>query len=202
MSADNNPRQSAAPDKARLFFALWPTPPAAESLVAIARDVAKTHGGRVTRPETVHLTLAFLGEVPLASLPEIKRAAALVAVPAFDITLNRLEFWTRQRLQVARCDCPPQLADLVDQLRRSLAATGLLPARADYPFKPHVTLVRKMPLAGEASGEAAGESEKPPMALPKIDPPVWNCDRFVLARSRLSPAGSGYELVAAFPLGG
>lgn len=152
----------------------------------------------MTRPETVHLTLAFLGEVPLALLPEIKKAAGSVAVPAFQIALDRLEFWMRQRLLVARCDCPPQLFDLVEQLRRSLAATGLLSARADYPFKPHVTLLRKMPFIEVT----ASEGEMPPKALPKIEPQVWNCDRFVLARSHLSPAGSGYEPVVEFPLGG
>lgn len=47
----------------RLFFALWPSPAAAERLASAATDAAARLGGRPTRLETLHLTLAFLGEV-------------------------------------------------------------------------------------------------------------------------------------------
>ena len=48
----------------RLFFALWPPLEVAEQLAGVARAVAQQFGGKPTRQETLHLTLAFLGEVP------------------------------------------------------------------------------------------------------------------------------------------
>lgn len=204
MSADKSPPAAGASARARLFFALWPTPAAAASLVAIGGEVAGRQGGKVTRAETVHLTLAFLGEVPLASLQAIEEAARSVRVPPFCIALNRLESWPRQRLLVARCDCPPALAELVRQLREALATKALLPAHADLPFKPHVTLVRKLPPAvagGQPAAPMSGDGGHWP-APAEIRPQVWDCERFVLARSRLSPSGSDYAIVAEFPLAG
>jgi len=48
----------------RLFFALWPPTAAAEQLTDIANSISKQLGGKPTRQDTVHLTLAFLADVP------------------------------------------------------------------------------------------------------------------------------------------
>ena len=46
----------------RLFFALCPPASGARALAQWAADVQRGAGGRATREETIHLTLAFLGE--------------------------------------------------------------------------------------------------------------------------------------------
>ena len=74
----------------RLFFALWPSPHAVESLAGVARDCALRFGGRPTRAETVHMTLAFLGEQPDARFSDIVAAASSVAFAPFDLKLDRL----------------------------------------------------------------------------------------------------------------
>ena len=67
----------------RLFFALWPSLTAAEKLAATATEAARRIGGRATRRETLHLTLAFLGEVADEHVPHLCGLATGLSAPAF-----------------------------------------------------------------------------------------------------------------------
>ena len=166
----------------RLFFALWPSPEAARALGEWARAVRRESGGRATRDETIHLTLAFLGEAD----PEKAIAAARpVRGQAFDLPVDTALYWPRQRIVWAGPrEMPEALADLAHQLHARLAAEGFV--LEDRPFAAHITLVRK---AGKLATLAA------------LPPVRWRADEFVLVRSTPSTLGSRYEAVARFHLG-
>ena len=66
----------------RLFFALWPAREMADALTDWAAPIAGQSGGRLTRAETIHMTLAFLGNVPDSSLPRACAAARRMHVLA------------------------------------------------------------------------------------------------------------------------
>jgi 2'-5' RNA ligase len=172
---------------ARVFFALWPPAEGAERLGGIARATAANHGGRATRPETIHLTLAFVGDVPEARLPDLVDAAAGVRGQPFDLGLDQVGFWTHNRLCWAGTSAPPAaLAELAGALRTALRGAGFPIERERGAFVPHVTLVRKTASAVPAQ----------PIA-PAV---AWPCAAFVLVRSRLSVHGSAYEVLREFPL--
>jgi len=171
-------------DTVRLFFALWPPAGLAEQLAALARQIG---GGRATRADTIHLTLAFLGAVPVDRLDALRAVAATIEAPAFELHIDRLGYWAHKHLLWAGCAPEPALAGLVDLLRCALQNAGF--AEVDgkrQEFFPHVTLLRK--LAEKAQ----------PGDCPQLD--RWPCQRFVLVRSRLSAAGSVYETIGEFPL--
>ena len=170
----------------RLFFAIWPPEAVAQALAGHARTLAQRFGGRATRPETAHLTLAFLGDVEEGRLPAVLEAARGVCAAPFELTLDRVGFWRHNRLFWAGClSTPPELQALADGLRNGLRAAAL-PCDLAQAFVPHLTLVRKV-------------SDDHP-ALPEVEPLRWFCDRFVLVRSQLGAAGAGYSIVADFPL--
>ncbi len=170
----------------RLFFALWPPVPVARSLASQADTLAKKFGGRATRQETIHLTLAFLGDVGEKQLPAVLETAGEVVVTPFELAIDRLGFWCHNRLIWAGCGAtPPALEILVNGLREGLRAASL-PCDAAQAFVPHVSLVRKV-------------GDRRPV-LPEFTPLSWACDRFVLVRSQLGTAGAGYSTVAEFPL--
>ena len=172
---------------ARVFFALWPSPEAARQLAAVAASFAAAAGGRATRLESIHLTLAFLGDVAVDRLPELERAAREVRGEAFALTLDRLGIWPHNRIFWAGCSVlPPALAELSAALGAALPAAGFAVADAWRTFTPHVTLVRKM-VALDA-------------ALPECELAAWNNRQFVLARSTRSAEGSSYRTIAEFPL--
>ncbi len=173
----------------RLFFALWPTPQAAEHLATIAAEIAARVGGRPTREETIHLTLAFLGEVPEERLPELNIIGEALRTPTFELRIDRLGHWRHNHLIWAGCsEMPASLDELASRLCGKLAEAGFSVDNGKRPFSPHVTLVRKVPDLGPGPG------------LPAIEPIAWTCSDFALVHSRFSSSGPAYELVARFPL--
>ena len=175
----------------RLFFALWLPEELAQTLAEQAHLLARQYGGTATRQETIHLTLAFLGEVDEARLPSVLQAAHAVSAAPFALTVDRLGFWRHNRLLWAGCSAPaPGLLVLVESLRERLRASSIACDEAPR-FAPHLTLVRKV---------RAYQHRGPP-DLPTLEPLGWPCGSFFLVRSQPTSAGSGYFTVAEFPLG-
>lgn len=192
MSAERRNQKQPKPATARVFFALWPSPEVAERLGDIALDTALSFGGRATRRDTIHLTLAFLGNVPEARLPELSIAAASVGGEPFAINIDQLGFWSHNNLLWAGCQAPSAPLNLLSsQLRKALARAGFRVGGEGRDFAPHVTLVRRVP-------EVTAPSERRP--LPSIEPFTWRNDGFVLVRSTLSAQGSSYNIIDEFPL--
>lgn len=171
----------------RLFFALWPSSEAAESLASVARDCALRFGGRPTRAETVHMTLAFIGEQPDTGLDKIVAAAGSVVFAPFDVQLDRLGVWRHNRLLWAGCRAVPEaLSALAEGLHFALAQAEVRFEAESRPFNPHVSLLRSVPASVF------------PVSPPSLVPRVWRCERFVLIASQGLPDGAGYRSVAEF----
>jgi 2'-5' RNA ligase len=163
----------------RLFFALWPPVEAARALAKWAREARHGAGGRVTAEDTIHLTLAFLGE---ADPDKAAAAAAGVRGKAFEMPIEIARHWRHNGIVWAGPRAvPPELEDLAASLKKALSAFNL----EDRRFAAHITLVRK------AS----------PSTLPNLPAISWAVTEFVLVRSTPSATGSRYEVVERFPLG-
>ena len=184
MSADGT-RAPPHRETARVFFALWPPKEIARQLAGIAADFSQAAGGRPTRCETIHLTLAFLGDIAVERLPELHRLAGEIQAARFELTLDRFGVWQHNRLLWAGCASQP-LFELATNLKTRLLEAGFTVADAKRPFAPHVTLVRKV-----------SKLETP---LPIPVSLSWRCEDFVLVRSRLSAEGSAYGVLAHFHL--
>jgi 2'-5' RNA ligase len=171
---------SAAAGPLRLFFALWPDAAVRAALERWSAAIHRAAGGRATRGDAIHLTLAFLGATAAERLDELKAAAGRVRVAPFELVLDEPGFWKHNRIAWAGASrMPPALDALVGELRAVLAAAGF--PFDPKPFVPHLTLVRKA---------------RPGFALPAVEPVCWRVDGFVLARSVTRPAGSDYLVEA------
>ena len=140
--------------------------------------------GRPTRSESIHLTLAFLGDVDIADLPRLLNPPREIAPASFGLTLDDWGCWARNGIGWCAPSCMPEpLGALAANLERWLRESGFtLERRA---FKPHVTLLRK---ARCARMEQA------------IVPVSWQVNEFVLVRSRALPRESHYEVIGRWPL--
>jgi len=162
----------------RLFFALWPPAPAARALAEWAAEVQRQSGGRATKEETIHLTLAFLGE---ADSDEAIAAAKGVSGNAFDLPVDAAKYWRHNEIVwVGPRAMPAALEALVASLHGRLREASFVLEKR--PFAAHVTLLRRAPQ---------------PAALPPLPRVEWPAREFVLVRSK---AGARYEVVQRFPL--
>lgn len=135
---------------------------------------------RWCRPENLHLTLHFLGDLPAERLPElILLLEALAATtPVLQLKFDRLDAFPNRHLAhvlVWRLEASEALTHLYESLAQGLPQ---LPS-ARETFTPHVTLARI----------------KPPQALPELAQPRpqrFEVSHAILYRSELTAAGPEY----------
>lgn len=161
----------------RLFFALWPDEPLRRTLATLIAGQMAPVDGRLQRPDQWHVTLEFLGEVPRERQPRLRAAADRVSRSPVTIEFDRVEHWRKpQVVCLVASRVPTGLEALVTQLRVALTAEGF--ATDVRPFRPHVTLARRVRSATDSL----------------LDPPfLWRADGFALVRSVTDAAGSRYE---------
>src|SRR5712671_240162 len=110
----------------RLFFALWPDDAVRAGLARWSRELHALCGGRPTRPENLHVTLAFLGGVEDAGVAEVERAAREVTPRVVSLALDRLGYWKHNRIAWAGASTvPPELEALVSELRGALVKSQI-----------------------------------------------------------------------------
>jgi 2'-5' RNA ligase len=180
--AEHAVTQPAAPESVRLFFALWPDDSVRAALAGWSREINRRAEGRMMRPETLHITLAFLGATETARLDDVKRAAASVRLREFTLVIDEAGYWRHNQIAWAGAKVvPPQLEALVADLRAALVERGV---RFDAkPFVAHATLVRKA---------------RPGFRLPRLSAIEWPVREFALIRSELTPEGSRYAVEASW----
>ena len=169
--------------QARLFFALWPEPAVQAALAEIGRQLQRRLGGKPTRQESIHLTLAFLGDVVLERMDDVRAAAGRAAFEAFAFTVDAAGCWNHNGVAwVGPSVIPQPLLRLVGSLADALLDAGF---RVDgRPYAAHVTVVRK---ARCKSIDLA------------IAPVQWRVKEFVLVRSELNAEGSRYNVIGRWP---
>lgn len=171
-----------APERrtARIFFALWPE---AEVRGRLMRQGLKMHrlvGGKLTREESVHLTLVFLGDVAPERVPALQARAAAVRFAPFVLRVEQAGCWRHNGIGwVGPNQTPAALVGLVAGLEDALAGEGFLFDRR--PYAAHITLLRK--------------ARCTPMEA-KMSAIDWPVRDFVLVRSELNNEGSRYTIVA------
>lgn len=161
----------------RLFFALWPDPALRQALHARVEGIIASLDGKPQRPDQWHVTLEFLGQVPRERQPRLRAAAGRVSRSSVTIEFDRVEHWHKpQVVCLVASRVPAGLEALVAQLRAALTDAGF--ATDARPFRPHLTLARKVRSATDSP----------------LDPPfLWQAGGFALVRSVTDPAGSRYE---------
>ena len=167
----------------RLFFALWPDAAGRAALAAWQPPLHALCGGRVMRPDTLHATLVFLGDVAGHRLEALRLAAQETGFRSFGLNFARARYWEHNHIVYAAPEAPPAaLYELVDTLERNLRRHHFhFDARA---YQPHVTLLRHAKW---------GDAQLPPM------PPVcWQVSRFALVQSLREADGARYRVLARF----
>ena len=176
----------------RCFIAL----PLDEVVQADLRDVTEgveIEGLRLTRPENLHVTMKFLGDVDDPDLPGVIGSLNHVGAQctAFELNLTGLGYMPdarRARVLAAMLDRPTQALSLFDSIEEALYERGF--PREGRAYNPHITL---------------GRFRRPPRRLPapesfRFNPTTLPVTRFVLIHSTLGGAAPIYAELAQFEL--
>ena len=179
----------------RAFLAIDLPEPVIAALARIGDGIgAGLATARPSAPETLHVTLAFLGDQPEAALQALHEELERICVPPFSLKFNGLGAFGGDRPRLLFADVVPSAAlkALHGDVLRALRRAGL--AVPKDRFHPHVTLAR---LKGAGPREAAAVQEIIARfgALPIPDAPVTG---FGLYRSTLHPKGARHDLLETY----
>ena len=150
----------------RLFFALWPDDPTRHALFHwqtenLPADVRWQHR------DDLHMTLHFMGQVDAGRVDSLAELGAAQRLEGFDLVLDEIAYWPKPRVLCAFPTLvPPDLIALQRKLSLGLETLGF--TLDDRPYRPHVTLARKV---------AAGGQYTP------LPPLLWEAGELVLAES-------------------
>ncbi|MEJ5358514.1 MAG: RNA 2',3'-cyclic phosphodiesterase [Desulfobacterales bacterium] len=181
--------------KVRSFVALEIPPALQERLAALQAELRRARvPARWVRPEGIHLTLKFLGELAaprLAAAAEALREAA-AGTAAFGLRAGGVGVFPDLRrprvLWVGVEDESGCLEPLVRRLEAAFARRGFPPE--GRPFRAHLTLGRfREPDAGGTIAQALGRFRD--FALGEVP-----AEAMVLYRSELLPEGARYHEIA------
>ncbi len=191
-----------APDQVRLFVACEVPDDVKQSIGGVIETLKSRSGSAVRwiRPEGVHVTLKFLGEVPVKKLPGIKLAIqeAVVGHSPFELEFSNIgTFGGREGLRIMWVGIAGdvlRLEALVRAVNAALAVVGFEPERR--PFRPHLTLGR---VRDEIPTRQRAQIE---VDVGKLDVPLtsWRTSQVSLMRSRITATNVTYEVIATFPL--
>ena len=173
----------------RLFIAAELPDQIMEALAETQAALRATVSGRYAPPDTLHVTLAFLGEVDGgridAAIAALDQGSAHHA--AFECEIGQLGSFGRKESatlwQGFRDEEP--FADLAADIRDELSAVGI--EYDDKPFRAHITLMRRADLSQGV--------------LPQPAPSRGLVERLALFSSKLTQDGPIYTPVHTVELG-
>jgi len=167
---------------------------------ALAPDV------RWVAPDSLHVTLKFIGEKPDEVVKQVQERLSTISAMSFDLSFHRCGFFpaaNSARLFWVGIESEVGLAKLAGQVEDALVGIGIpKEARA---FSPHLTLAR----AGSgAPGRRKNDRSNKRFVrlhqrLTEIPAPEFgtmSAHEFFLYRSQLSSQGSRYTKIASFAL--
>jgi 2'-5' RNA ligase len=163
---------------------------------------------RWVRPESLHITLKFIGEQPAERVEAITARLQRVDCSAFEIRSAGYGFFpTAKAARVfwIGIQAGSRLAELAKAIDAATAELGI--PREDRAYSPHLTLARGGGRSGspkwrEGDGPNATFAvlEKRLAAMGELDFGTMMACEFILYQSQLSPGGSKYTRLQRFPL--
>jgi len=162
---------------------------------------------RWVRPESLHITLKFIGEQTAEQVETVTQRLRRVESGGFEIRAGGYGFFpTAKAARVfwVGIHAGPQLAALAESVDAATAELGI--PRENRVYSPHLTFARGgrsgSPKWRKGDGRNAlfATLEKRLAAMGELDFGTIAACEFILYQSQLSPGGSKYTKLQRFPL--
>ncbi len=163
---------------------------------------------RWVRPESLHVTLKFVGQWPDERLADMQRTLAGVDAEKFDVNFGDYGFFPgakAPRVFWIGLQSGPRLAALASAIDTKLTSLGVL--REKHSYSPHLTLARRAGGSGaprrnkdDRTNRSFARLQEKLALTSKLDFGAMTARQFFLYQSQLSPQGSRYTKLFSFPL--
>ena len=161
---------------------------------------------RWVAPESLHVTLKFIGEKPDAAVKQVQERISSISATGFDLSLRGCGLFPSAksaRVFWIGIEAGTELAKLTSQVEEALTEIGI--PKEGRAFSPHLTLAR---VGSGAPGRRKDDKSNKRFAklqqrLTEISTPEFgtmSAREFFLYRSQLSSQGSRYTKIARFAL--
>lgn len=165
---------------------------------------------RWVRPESLHITLKFIGEQPDDAVERVKHALSTIEGAPLRIQFRGFGFFPTvpsARVFWLGMESGPELADLATKIDKAMEALGI--EREQRAYSPHLTLAR-----GEGRSGAPGrkKSDKPNKVFARLQEQLekmgtfelgtMTAREFFLYQSKLQRSGAQYTKIARYELSG
>ncbi|MCK4710700.1 MAG: RNA 2',3'-cyclic phosphodiesterase [Gammaproteobacteria bacterium] len=169
----------------RLFFALWPDQQVRKSLAEAFAGIAELSGqGRAMNTSNLHMTLHFLGNIPVNQIACYIDRAQQIETASFELEINQLGYFKRPQISwLGSVGVPPALLQLQYLLGTTIKYCGFQPETR--PYMPHITMARKI---------------KQAVTVDSINSIPWKVENFVLVQSLGQGESTQYQVKTSFPL--
>ena len=165
----------------RLFFALWPDD-ATRAALAGAAALLNLRDGRPVSRADLHLTLAFLGEVPETRVAALCAMAAALRATSFELDITAAGWWRRSRVAwLAPATVPLALTTLATALQQGAG----IASEGAASYRPHVTVARTV---------------RHPPTQPSAFSVHWAARDFALISSNSAATGARYQALGTWRL--
>jgi len=159
-------------------------------------------------PDSLHVTLKFIGEYPDDALDQLKHSVSTITAPPPRIHFRGYGFFPTPksaRVFWIGMESGPELPALAATVDAATSTLGI--PKEDRPYSPHLTLARGK---GGSGSPRRDKQDRPNQVflhlqekLAALSPPEFGTmtpREFFLYQSHLSPKGSTYTKLSAFPL--
>jgi len=163
---------------------------------------------RWVRPESLHVTLKFIGEKPPEAVEGIKHALSAMEARGMEITFRSYGFFPTPkapRVFWVGIESGLQLAALAKTVDTATATLGV--PREEHAFSPHLTLARSGRRSGaprERKGDRSNQSlqrlQEKLAAMPAPEFGTMTAREFFLYESQLARNGARYTKLERFVL--
>jgi RNA 2',3'-cyclic 3'-phosphodiesterase len=161
------------------------------SIIEFVLKKASDYSVRWVNPDSIHLTLCFLGDIQEAQMATIQKAIDRTAAcfNVFELRLGKPGAFPNilnpQIIWVGLEGDLPRLAEMQGMLARELRPAGYKPE--NRPFSPHLTIARTRPGASTAGRQKMADAL---VRSTETVNPVVTVKAISLMKSRLTTAGA------------
>jgi 2'-5' RNA ligase len=188
------------PDKIRAFIA-FEMPPEITAHLKDLQEALRSQGMKLrwVRPENIHLTLKFLGDISPGQIDKLNSALISTASENNSVTLRAKGLGVFPSLKSARVlwvgltGGSETLSRIHHDLENRLELFGF--EREHRAFKAHLTLARVKQKLPYKTLFAALET------LKGFETETFDLDKLILFKSELKPSGAVYTPLKTVPLG-